>query len=583
MTSATTAPPARARICSWDSEPHPDYNLWTTGNVEEVIPGVPTPLIATMFLRADTVSAREMIERFRIAKVLPLQQEPHANWVAIFAGRGALNLAWFGAFLATFQTESGSGALEQYFSSDKESLQSGPTQDASEAARRRQMAFRSVWPATVAAIDRDNRHTAVLRAAQTKMDLTTLSGRQLDDYLTRLEHRAARMLGSHVIISGAAGETLAEAGKLLATQLGDAFDPAMAGALTTGLGEIESAAPGFALWEIGRFVASKPSLAAGVASMNAHELQAVLAKPSDADWRALAKRFDAFITDYGFRGQNEADPSVPTWDEDQTFVLSVIKTNAAAPADANPILRAKGGEAARRELEASLAKQLPPAARKDFEFLSGRAQHYARSRERSKARWVRAARLQRPVILEMGRRLAEQGSIADAEDVLYLTRDELSRAIRRKASNDFGAVVTARKKERERMEGQLPPEVYDAPPTVTPIAPAEKTGNVLNGAGVSAGVASGKARVITTAAAASESELEAGEVLIAPFTDAAWTPLFVSAAAVVVETGGMLSHAATVAREYGIPAVVAVRGATKFIKNGQQVTVDGAAGVVTLG
>jgi phosphohistidine swiveling domain-containing protein len=580
----TMEPPAtRTRVCSWDSEPHPDYNLWTTGNVEEVIPGVPTPLIATMFLRADRESARAMIERFQISKVIPLQPAPYANWVAIFAGRGALNLAWFGAFLATFQTDSGSDALEQYFSSEKESLQSGPTQDAAEAARRRRMAFRSVWPATVAAIDRDNRHTAVLRAAQEKLELTKLSGRQLDDYLTRLERRAGRMLGSHVIISGAAGETLAEAGKLLGTHLGDAFDPAMAGGLTTGLGEIESAMPGFALWEIGRFVASKQALAAAVAKMGAHQIEAALAKPADADWRAFAKRFEAFIAEYGFRGQNEADPSVPTWDEDATFVLSVIKTNAAAPADANPILRAKSGEEARKALEATLGKQLPAAAKKDFEFLSSRAQLYARSRERSKARWVRAARLQRPVVLEMGRRLAALGRITAADDVFYLTRDQLSGAIRRKGAAGFGSVVAARKAERTKMESQLPPEVYDAPPAVAPIAPPEKSGNVLNGAGVSAGVASGKARVITTAAAASESELEAGEVLIAPFTDAAWTPLFVSAAAVVVETGGMLSHAATVAREYGIPAVVAVRGATKFIKNGQRVTVDGAAGVVTLG
>jgi pyruvate,water dikinase len=445
------------------------------------------------------------------------------------------------------------------------------------------MAFRSIWPATVAAIDRDNRHTAALGELQKAMDLTKLSGRQLDDYLTRIERRAGRMLGSHVIISGAAGETLSEVGKLLEANLGDSFDAAMPGSLTTGLGEIESAMPGFALWEIGRLVASKPALAAAVARMGAHEIEAALAKPADSDWRAFSKRFKTFIADYGFRGQNEADPSVATWDEDPTFVLSVIKTNAAAPANANPIVRAKGGEAARKALEEALAKQLPGSVRKEFEFLSSRAQLYARSRERSKARWVRGARLQRPVVLEMGRRLGAQGAIATNNDVFYLTRDELSGAIRRKGSPDFRSAVTARKAERTKMEGQLPPEVYDAPPAVTPIAPAEKTGNVLQGAGVSAGVASGKARVITTAAAASESELEAGEVLIAPFTDAAWTPLFVSAAAVVVETGGMLSHAATVAREYGIPAVVAVRGATKFIKNGQKVTVDGAAGLVTLG
>ena len=100
---------------------------------------------------------------------------------------------------------------------------------------------------------------------------------------------------------------------------------------------------------------------------------------------------------------------------------------------------------------------------------------------------------------------------------------------------------------------------------------------------VSAGKASGPARVLLSAEAALEVELEPGEVLVAPFTDAPWTPLFVPAAAVVVETGGILSHAATVAREFGIPAVVAVKGATRLIRTGQMVTVDGATGTVTIG
>jgi pyruvate,water dikinase len=78
-------------------------------------------------------------------------------------------------------------------------------------------------------------------------------------------------------------------------------------------------------------------------------------------------------------------------------------------------------------------------------------------------------------------------------------------------------------------------------------------------------------------------DLQPGEILIAPFTDAAWTPLFIPAAGVVVETGGLLSHAAIVAREFGIPAVVAVKGATSVIQDGQTVTIDGAAGTVTLG
>lgn len=142
--------------------------------------------------------------------------------------------------------------------------------------------------------------------------------------------------------------------------------------------------------------------------------------------------------------------------------------------------------------------------------------------------------------------------------------------------------VAARRTEAAELELVLPPAIFEAPPVVTRIEPEATGAKELNGLGVSAGIATGRARVVRSAAAAAETELEADEVLIAPFTDAAWTPLFIPASAVVVETGGLLSHAAIVAREFGIPAVVAVRGATSLIRDGQVVTVDGGAGTVRL-
>jgi pyruvate,water dikinase len=104
-------------------------------------------------------------------------------------------------------------------------------------------------------------------------------------------------------------------------------------------------------------------------------------------------------------------------------------------------------------------------------------------------------------------------------------------------------------------------------------------GNLLKGIPASAGVATGRARVILRPG---DATLEAGEILVAPFTDPGWTPFFPLAAAVVMDLGGMLSHGAVVAREYGIPAVVNTRVATSQIKTGQMVFVDGRAGTVTL-
>ena len=127
------------------------------------------------------------------------------------------------------------------------------------------------------------------------------------------------------------------------------------------------------------------------------------------------------------------------------------------------------------------------------------------------------------------------------------------------------------------------PVMFEWPVELLPKATAEQAASAsYTGLGISPGTASGKARVVDGAEAAMDAALEPGEILVAPFTDAPWTPLFIPAAGVVVETGGILSHAATVAREFGIPAVAGIRGATSLIPNGAMVTIDGTTGSVTV-
>jgi pyruvate,water dikinase len=221
-------------------------------------------------------------------------------------------------------------------------------------------------------------------------------------------------------------------------------------------------------------------------------------------------------------------------------------------------------------------------ARREFLRVTGLAQHYARNRERTKACWVRSIRLTRPILLELASRMTAERVVDSAEDFFYLTWSEVEQFVGggRTALQER---VAARRKEAAELETVVPPAIFEAPPEVSPILTEAAEAGELSGLGVSAGVATGRARVVRSAAAAAETELLADEVLIAPFTDAAWTPLFVPASAVVVETGGLLSHAAIVAREFGIPAVVAVRGATNLIRDGQMVTVDGGTGAVRLG
>jgi phosphohistidine swiveling domain-containing protein len=179
----------------------------------------------------------------------------------------------------------------------------------------------------------------------------------------------------------------------------------------------------------------------------------------------------------------------------------------------------------------------------------------------------------REALLAFGRRLVGEGLLDAVDDIWMLERDELRRAITEPL--DLRAVVARRREEQARglVEGVRP--YVGEPPTARERDSVVESfygsgGSALKGAGASPGVAEGTARVV------------AGDVLVTTTTTPAWTPLFGSLAALVTETGGILSHAAVVAREYGLPAVVGAAGATRAIADGAHIRVDGGAGTVTI-
>ncbi len=173
----------------------------------------------------------------------------------------------------------------------------------------------------------------------------------------------------------------------------------------------------------------------------------------------------------------------------------------------------------------------------------------------------------------IGRGLKDEGLVADADDVFFLTLLELVRLARR--DEDVRGKIAARREEFVKYRDVRPPLVVTS--EGIPEAPRPTRG--LRGDGVSPGVARGRVRVVLDPAR--DGKLEAGEILVAPFTDPGWTPLFLRAAAVVTEVGGALSHGAIVAREFGLPAIVNVTDATRILKTGDLVEVDGDRGVIS--
>ena len=171
-------------------------------------------------------------------------------------------------------------------------------------------------------------------------------------------------------------------------------------------------------------------------------------------------------------------------------------------------------------------------------------------------------------------------ALKSPDDVWFLRLSELIEAVKRPDSSWLN-IIQARKETFEQVQDMTPPRVMtsDGEIPIVKLDGGDAPDGALIGSPVSAGVIEGIAKVVHDP---SQESLVSGEILVAPFTDPGWTPLFVNAAGLITEVGGLMTHGSVVAREYGIPAVVGVVDATKQIKSGQRVRVHGDVGYIEL-
>ena len=207
--------------------------------------------------------------------------------------------------------------------------------------------------------------------------------------------------------------------------------------------------------------------------------------------------------------------------------------------------------------------------------LAGIGAHFQRSRERVRDATIRETHRYRLIARELGRRLAADGVIDVPSDVFYLLRAEIL-----DPPADAKELVARRRAERDRLRQHRPPVSFSGSFEAAALSGSDElaAGESISGSGVSAGTAKGRVRVMTIDTV---DELEPGDILVAEFTDVGWTPFFSFAGAVVVDTGGEMSHAAVVAREFGVPCVVGTKNGSQVLKDGYVVEVDGATGTIT--
>ena len=366
--------------------------------------------------------------------------------------------------------------------------------------------------------------------------------------------------------------------------------PDAAMTLLAGFGGVDSAAPSWAMWELGRLAQGSSSLSAAFDAGQAglEDRLRSAAADGDADASEFIVGWDQFLYDFGSRGPNEWEMRSETWETNPPMALAAIDLMRRSPAGEPPQARWDARQAERELATPPMIEALAadPATQGQFAAALSACSKFMPARERTKTTIIRALHEGRMAMREWGRRMVAQGKMEMASDFGLLMTDEIPHFSANPGA--YTQAITERRKLMAEFDSLEPPFLLNGetihysewPKKGARSVEMAKAGDVLTGLSGAPGTYTGTARVILSPD--DPFALEPGDVLIAPITDPSWTPLFVPAGAVVVNVGAAASHAVIVSREIGLPCVVSVTDATRRIPDGATVTVDGNAGTVTV-
>jgi pyruvate,water dikinase len=413
-------------------------------------------------------------------------------------------------------------------------------------------------------------------------DLSTQTLTQLVGRARSIQRHLVAMFSQHAWASLGASVGPGVLGALTAE-----IDPTMVTKLLSGIGNVDSAEIANHVWDLSRQVRASATLTSLFAG-GVDGIEARLAADMSADAASFRDGVAAFMYQHGSRGPNEWDVYSHTYETRPALLFGAVDRLRHQDDAADPRAGEARGAAERQRLSAQLADTF--AGNDEASGMLQAGLHSARvfmvARERCKTNNIRALHEVRMCFDEIGRRLVAAGHLDDARQIYMVTEDELDgyladpaamRATLAERHADYLALYEL--DPPYIVEGQAEPlSAWARKGTVDAVPVA--VGDVLTGVAGSPGVVTGTAKVLLSVD--DPTELEPGDILVAPNTDPAWTPLFLAAGAVVVNVGAVGTHAVIVSRELGIPCVPSVANATVRIPTGATITVNGHAGTVTV-
>ncbi|MFC8712859.1 phosphoenolpyruvate synthase [Streptomyces sp. NPDC057197] len=432
-------------------------------------------------------------------------------------------------------------------------------------------------PAVVAGlIARSEASVAALRR-----EIRTKSGPELFDFLLTAFEEHKRVLGDplsiRVIMAGM--EATWWLNDKLAEWLGEKN---AADTLTLSAPGNVTSEMGLALLDVADVIRPYPEVVAWLRDARDEDFPDGLAKVAGGP--EAREALEGYLDRYGMRCVGEIDLTRPRWSERPTALVPVLLDHVRNFGPGAAARRFEEGRRAAREKEQDVLtrlRALPDGERRAAETkrMIDRVRTFIGYREYPKYGIVSRYFLYKQALLEEAGRLVRDGVLAAREDVYHLTFQEFADAVRTRRVEP--GLVRRREEEFRSYRALTPPRVLtsDGECVTGEYRRDDVPDGALTGLPVSAGTVEGRARVVTDLAGAA---LEAGDILVTAYTDPSWSPLFVGIAGLVTEVGGLMTHGAVIAREYGLPAVVGVEGATRLIRDGQRIRVHGAGGYVEI-
>ena len=566
-----------------------EWDFYTRANIGEVFPDPVAPLSFFYFQHGDVLGGAEMGFRnayYRIGVMTPDElPDDQCVFLGVTGGYGYLNASAL-RMLGHRAPDMTAKDIDDSFFGDAPGVPPfvvKPGFDRPELTEKIGETFK--WVLTTPDLPDVLEHERLMNELRAnRPDLSAMSDRELIDHALDLADEHFEMLFTeHIFVSFLATLPIG-----IITSVCEAVGrPGDVLKLLAGLGDVESAAPAMAMWDLGRMAAASPDLCALFDDGYAGLHERLLASTSP-DAAAFVEAFDDFSFRYGCRGPNEWETRSPTWETEPDLALAAIDRMRLSDESAAPRMHNADRAAEREAIGAEITAMLDgkPDDQQTFQAALRAATVFMPGRERTKTNNIKLIQELRVALNEFGRRRVADGTFHKVNDFGLLTREELLEAI-----EDPGK-FTAALGEREALLDEVAalqepflfhggrPDMSTYPRRdaveVTPVV----VGEAVKGVSGCPGVATGIARVVLDSH--DPTALAPGDILVAPITDPSWTPLFVPAGGVVVDVGAPLSHAIIVSRELGIPCVVSATDATKRIPDGALIEVDGDTGVVTI-